>query len=281
MKATCSIGAKEIEQVIAGHTVAPAVQPIVDMVAHARGEMKVIAYEALARFPTLADAPPQEVFDRARRLDEEHTSDLEVRLDLECIRAAVSLLPRLADDQWLSVNMLPSTLADQRLRVLMIDLLPILMQRMSAGAAPAIPRWRLNGTAPLVIEISEHQPITDYLPFDLQLEEMRQSRFKLAIDDLGVGDSSWRRISNLEPDIFKIDRSLIEGIDSNRGNRRILGAIIYYARSSRIDYIIPEAVSNAEDRDRLVNLGLDYGQGFFLARPMSPDEAFGTSSEGT
>lgn len=280
MKATCSIGAKEIEQVIAGHTVAPAVQPIVDMVAHARGEMKVIAYEALARFPTLADAPPQEVFDRARRLDLEHTSDLEVRLDLECIRAAVSLLPRLADNQWLSVNILPSTLADPRLRGLMIDLLPILMERMLPTPTLTVPRWRLNGTPPLVIEISEHQPIIDYMPFDNQLAELRQSRFKVAIDDLGVGDSSWWRISNLEPDILKVDRDLIEGVNRHAANRRILRAIIHYARSARIDYIIPEGVGDALDRDRLVNLGLDYGQGFFLARPMSPDEAFG-QTEGT
>jgi EAL domain-containing protein (putative c-di-GMP-specific phosphodiesterase class I) len=268
----------QIEDAIAKGGIEMVVQPIVDMVAHAKGEIRNIGWEALARFPKL-DMGPADVFAQARRVDEEHATDLEVRLDLACIRAAVTLLPRLAEHQWLAVNMLPATLADHRLRHLLLEMMPLLMKRMELDAdaysASAPHRWRLNGTPPLVIEISERQPIDDYLPFDNQLEELRQSRFKLAIDDLGIGDSSWWRISNLEPDIFKIDRELVEGINRHRGNRRILRTIIYYARSARIDFILPEGVEHPDDRDRLINLGLDYGQGYLLGRPVSPDEAFG------
>ena len=64
----------------------------------------------------------------------------------------------------------------------------------------------------VIIEITEHAPVTDYTQLRGVLHAIRQAGARIAIDDAGAGYASLRHILRLEPEIIKLDRELTEGI---------------------------------------------------------------------
>ncbi|MDF2946223.1 MAG: hypothetical protein K0S51_902 [Bacillales bacterium] len=125
-----------------------------------------------------------------------------------------------------------------------------------------------NGISPtdIVFEITERSAITDFDKFTSVLEHYRSQGFLIAIDDAGAGYSSLQAISELEPDFIKIDRSLITNINNNRIKASLVEAFTYFANKSDTK-IIAEGIETKEELDFLVNLGVNYGQGYYIARP--------------
>ncbi len=119
----------------------------------------------------------------------------------------------------------------------------------------------------IVLEITEHDPISNYSDFRKALDPLRKQGLQLAIDDAGSGYSSFKHILELEADIIKLDITLTQNINSS--HRKYLLATALCAFSKAINCIIvAEGVETVEELNSLKGLGVDRVQGYLLGRPM-------------
>lgn len=118
----------------------------------------------------------------------------------------------------------------------------------------------------VVLEITERSAIEDFSTFRDALDHYRNQGYLIALDDVGAGYSSLQSVAELHPDFLKIDRSLIKGVNADPIKWALLETFVTF--SKRIGCrIIAEGVETAEEMRTVVQLGVDYIQGFFIARP--------------
>jgi len=103
-----------------------------------------------------------------------------------------------------------------------------------------------------------------------QCHAVRAAGFGLALDDFGTGHASISSLIDVPISILKIDRSFISRIDKNERLRRITQSIIHMAQDIEID-VLAEGVETADEQNVLVEMGCQYVQGYFYARPMDAD----------
>lgn len=212
-----------------------AFQPIVDL---ATGG--VIGAEALARFDTSPDQPPDAWFREAWDLG------LGEALELAAVRGAVAQIAQLPAHAYLSVNLSPATLLEEGLFELLKGLPP----------------------GRVVVEITEHAAVADYGRLATVLGRLRASGVRLAIDDLGAGYSSLRHVLQIQPDMAKLDMSLTRHIDTDTAKQALTQAVMGFARTTRLDVVVEGIETEAEAR-AVQALGVRYGQGFFYCRPQA------------
>ena len=95
--------------------------------------------------------------------------------------------------------------------------------------------------------------------------------FLVALDDFGAGHSNFDRISLLKPNIFKLDRSLVSNIDTQFHKREVAQSLANMA--NRIGAIvIGEGVEREEEVITLLELGVEFFQGFYFGRPSTTSE---------
>ena len=127
----------------------------------------------------------------------------------------------------------------------------------------------LPGIGRIVLEITENAPIADYDAFTSALAPLRARGLQLAIDDTGAGFASMRHILRLDPDIIKLDRSIIELIDRDRPTRALAAALTMFATESGMS-VIAEGIETRSQLAVLQTLGVNTGQGYLLGRPGPP-----------
>ncbi|MEA3384292.1 MAG: EAL domain-containing protein, partial [Campylobacterota bacterium] len=88
----------------------------------------------------------------------------------------------------------------------------------------------------------------------------------IAIDDFGVGYSNFERLLEFEPDILKIDGSLIRNITTDKYSQNIVETIVNFAKKQNIE-TIAEYVETEEIFDFLNEIGVDYSQGYYFGKP--------------
>ena len=197
-----------------------------------------VGAEALARFRGPPPRGPLRWFAEAEEVG------LLRDLELVAVRSALAALPELPDNVFLSVNVSPGTLA-------------------TAGFLHLIAG---SDGARVVVEITEHARIHDYESLSEALDAVREFGVRVAIDDAGAGFASLRHILRLEPEFIKLDRTLIDGIESDRSRQALAAGLISFAE--KIDAtIVAEGIEGPAEVDALAELGVRYGQGFFFARP--------------
>jgi len=194
--------------------------------------------EALARFVDACKRPPNEWFADAFEVG------LGVDLELAAIRNALAAAAYVPPGHYLSINVSPE----------------------SAVSGLLLPLLAESGLSNLVLEVTEHAGVDDYAALERALAEMRPYA-RIAIDDFGAGYSSLRHILALEPDILKLDMSLVRDIDRDPAKRALAGAMVGFA--GRVNArIVAEGIERVEELDVLRDLGVNYGQGYLLSRPM-------------
>ncbi len=104
------------------------------------------------------------------------------------------------------------------------------------------------------------------------LKALRALNVGLCIDDFGIGYSSLSRLQQLPIDILKIDRSFVQNIGDRGENTAIVRTIIELANSLKMD-IVAEGVETETQLEGLRKLGCKHIQGFYFAKPMTPDVA--------
>ena len=102
-----------------------------------------------------------------------------------------------------------------------------------------------------------------------RVAQLRALGYRIAVDDLGAGYAGLTSFAHLEPDVVKVDMSLIRGIDLSPMKQKLLGSIVDLCRDLGIE-IIAEGVETPAERDALVRVGGDRCQGYLFARPEKP-----------
>lgn len=132
------------------------------------------------------------------------------------------------------------------------------------------------GIAPnnVVIELSEQYPADDIDLLKSCLNHYRNQGFLTAIDDLGAGYSGLRLWSELAPDYVKIDRHFIHQIDTTAVKQEFVRSIVELCQNLTCK-VIAEGIETNEELTTLKQLGVTYGQGYFLGKPaIQPQQHF-------
>ena len=214
--------------------ITPVFQPIVCL-----ADGKIVGYEALTRVDDMSDRTPHEWFTMARLCG--------LGCELQALAAARALaVPGRPDGTYLSLNLEPSSLG-------------------SAAFEEVLPH-DLSG---ILIEITEQELISDHLRLSDELAVLRARGARIALDDTGAGYSGLRHVTLMRPDVIKLDRALVENLNSDPGKQALLESFASFARRTEAQ-LCAEGIESDAELDALAELGVDLGQGYRLARPGPP-----------
>ncbi|RSK26507.1 EAL domain-containing protein [Bacillus sp. HMF5848] len=130
----------------------------------------------------------------------------------------------------------------------------------------------------VVFEITERSAIEDFTAFREVLHHYRAQGFQVAIDDAGAGYSSLQAISELTPEYIKVDRSLICDVHKNEIKLGILEAFVTFAKRMN-SKVIAEGIETIEELEVVLQLGIEYGQGYLFAYPNYPVASVSTNAK--
>lgn len=119
----------------------------------------------------------------------------------------------------------------------------------------------------LVVEIIESEEIESFESVTSFINELKELGCKVAIDDFGTGYSNFSYLMQLNADYIKVDGSLVKDIDQDRHSQIISSTIINFADALDIK-TIAEFVHNDSVRNKCIEIGFDYLQGFHLGEPV-------------
>jgi len=123
--------------------------------------------------------------------------------------------------------------------------------------------------AKTVVEITENAVIDDFAHMREVVRRLRGSGFRIAIDDAGAGYAGLQTMVEIEPDFIKLDMSLTRGIESSIVKQKLVGTLRDFCRQAFIT-LVAEGVETRAQLDALLELGIEYGQGFLFAHPGPP-----------
>jgi len=123
----------------------------------------------------------------------------------------------------------------------------------------------------LELEITESMMLEDTDAVVRDLHQLREMGVSISIDDFGVGYSSLQYVKHLPVDRIKVDRCFIRNITTDPNDAAILRAIVGLGHSLDLT-IVGEGVETAEQLAHLRIEGCDEGQGYYLGKPMPPEE---------
>ncbi|MCC6588548.1 MAG: EAL domain-containing protein [Bryobacterales bacterium] len=124
----------------------------------------------------------------------------------------------------------------------------------------------------LALELTEGVLFDDLPAAICVLKELRQLGVGLKIDDFGTGYSGLSYLSRLPFDTLKIDRSFTVNLTENDNNGQMIRTILEMAHNLGMQ-VVAEGIELREQADRLRQLGCEFGQGYYFAKPMPADEA--------
>jgi diguanylate cyclase (GGDEF)-like protein/PAS domain S-box-containing protein len=118
----------------------------------------------------------------------------------------------------------------------------------------------------IVFEITETAAVTNFDAAERFVRSARERRCLVALDDFGSGLSSFEYLRRFPIDAIKINGSFVQHMVENRFDREIVGAINGIAKS--LGYmVVAERIEDQRTLDMLIEMGVEFGQGFFLHRP--------------
>jgi EAL domain-containing protein (putative c-di-GMP-specific phosphodiesterase class I) len=215
-----------------------AFQPIVS--AHTRA---IFGYEALMRSEERSLPHPGAVLDAAERLG--RLTQLGRVLRSRTVEAFARAEPGAS----LFVNLHPEDLSDDSLFDDASALCPL--------------------AARVVLEITERSSLGHVRDVRARIARLRQMGFRVAIDDLGAGYAGLSSFADLEPEIVKLDMSLVRDVDKTPTKQKLVRSMTSLCHDLGID-VVTEGVETREERDCLIDLGTDHLQGYLFAKPGRP-----------
>lgn len=226
-----------LDDVLSRGLVRPVFQPLVDLRSH-----EVVGFEALARgVPGSPLESPAQLFAAARR------EDRLAELDWLCIRKALeSAAGRLGAQHWLFVNVEPE----------------------AVGEPPSEARAlidRLPRDLRVMVELTERS-LTDR-PAELLalVRRVRQRGWGVALDDVGADPRSLALMPLLQPDVIKLDLSLVQKQPDSTVAEIVAAVSAYAERSGAV--VLAEGIETDDHAQLALAMGARYGQGWRFARP--------------
>jgi len=230
----------QLEEILKTEHISVLTQPIMDLKS---GE--IYGWEILTRGPK--NSPfhnPAELFEFADQ------AELLPELEWMVIRKALREISERQIKEQVFINITPVSLSDPQL-------LGRLLEQFK--------QHDLN-TSQIIFEITERHSINDFEQMASILRSYRAQGFRFAVDDAGSGYSSLQSMSELIPDIIKIDKSVIRNIDRESVKQAMLRSLLYFAENINCT-VIAEGVEREEEANILLQNKVHMGQGYYFAKP--------------
>lgn len=211
----------------------------------------VLGYEALSRGPRRsAFASPAVLFEKARLANQNN------QLESVCITQAIKNFVLAGSPGKLFINMTPYFLVNKT------DCIGFFKQLLARFNLPA---------KSIIIEITEENPADSLDDLTQIIRQLNTLGFQFAIDDLGAGFSGLMQWSTIRPSIVKIDRFFAKDCHLDIMKRDFLRALFELANSTNAITVV-EGIEKVEELECIRQLGINFAQGFLLARPSSKPE---------
>jgi len=220
-------------------------QPIVDL----REERpRLWGVEALVRGPVGSNLERADIlFEYVRR------KRAEIVVDRACVTAILDAAMTLPASLDFAINVHAVTLSrDPEFLGFLTD----------AAEARAIPLSRLT------VEIVEHAPEWADLGLAEGLDALRHMGIRIALDDVGLGQSNYRMMLDCKPDYFKIDRHFVKDSHRDFYRQAVLESVAQLARRFGAR-VIAEGIEDAADRDTVQSAGIELGQGYLFSAALT------------
>ena len=211
-----------------------AFQPIVDV-----ARKRIYAYEALVRCDEDSMKRPDVLIATAERLDRVHDLGRVIR------RHVARIAPTIPEDILIFVNVHGLELTDEDLFA-------------ERGAFAELSKR-------IVLEITERIGL-DSVAGPSRVAMLRRLGYRIAVDDLGAGYAALGALATLEPDVVKLDMSLVRDLHRHNAKRRVVGAMATLVRELG-GRVVAEGVETSAEHDALRDAGIDLLQGYLFARP--------------
>lgn len=236
------IGAKKLTDIIEKSALTTHFQPIIDIKSNT-----IYGYESLARGVdddgTLIY--PDKLFKWARE------GDMLFYLDRACREMSLKTAAVKNINAKLFINFIPTAIYD-----------PTHCLKSTVKWAKQLDFDPKN----IIFEVVESDYVEDMDHLCSILDYYKSQGFMVALDDIGSGYSSLNMISKLMPDIIKIDRELVDGIDTNTVNQSIFKAIMKIAKENDI-IVLAEGIERAAEIAFCAKEGADLAQGYYFGKP--------------
>lgn len=175
--------------------------------------------------------------------------NLSQRFDMLVLETLFSMLHK-HPGQRFSVNLLPATL----------------MQKNSAGQIIALFQRYSVSPELITIEVTEEQAFSNADTSRQNLEALRAFGCAIAIDDFGTGYANYERLKHLQVDIIKIDGCFVRDILTDPLDAIMVKSIVEMARAKQMS-VVAEYVESEPQKARLLELGVNYLQGYLIGKP--------------
>ncbi len=213
-----------------------AFQPIVDW-----KNRVLFGYEALMRSSEPTLNAPELLLNAAERLGKVWDLGRAIR------QHVASQIDQIQPGDQIFVNLHPSDLEDPEL--------------YDVGAALSQHAHRV------ILEVTERSSLDELRDIGGCTKKLRALGYRIAVDDLGAGYAGLSCFSRLEPDVAKLDMSLVRGIDTSKHMRSLVQSMISVCNRELGIHVVCEGVETLAERDVLDSLGADLLQGYLFARP--------------
>jgi EAL domain-containing protein (putative c-di-GMP-specific phosphodiesterase class I) len=232
---------QELLDIIHKENISVLAQPIMNL-----NSGEIFGWEILARGPqNSAYHTPTELFEFA------YQADILSKMELVVIKKAFAEISNRKIKEQVFINVTPVTLGH-----------PLFFNQVLTALA----EYPNISATQIVLEITERHAIRDFTYMGALMKNYRAHGFRFAVDDAGAGYSSLQSISELIPDMIKIDRSVIQNIDQMTVKQSLLRALLFFAENINCQ-VIAEGVESQEEADVLYDMQVQMGQGFYFARP--------------
>ncbi|MEO8978166.1 MAG: EAL domain-containing protein [Polyangiaceae bacterium] len=121
----------------------------------------------------------------------------------------------------------------------------------------------------VVLEITERSSLDEVKDVRARVAALREMGFRIAVDDLGAGYAGLTSFTLLEPEIVKLDMSLVRDVHKNSTKQKVIRSMTALSQDMGMT-VVAEGVETIEERDTLVELDCDLLQGFLFAKPGRP-----------
>ncbi len=118
----------------------------------------------------------------------------------------------------------------------------------------------------LILEVSEQEEMLESELASERLLRLKEMGVKLAIDNFGIGYANYKYLLKMDIDYLKIDGSLIRNIDSDEDSKRVVASINTLAQELGM-ITIGEHIQTQAELQTLKEMGINYGQGYYLCEP--------------
>jgi EAL domain-containing protein (putative c-di-GMP-specific phosphodiesterase class I) len=219
-------------------------QPIFEI---RNGVKRVDSVEALIRGPRTTNFHRADIlFDYVRR------KKAEAAMDQSCFTAVCDAVVGLPEDIRVNINVHAATLGQ------------------NAGFVDFFRRCVKKRSLKLdrfTIEIVEHAPSCDASRLTATITQLRDLGIRIALDDVGLGQSNYRMMLDCDPEYFKLDGYFVRDLNRDPKRRAVVSSLVTLAKTLE-SAVVAEAVASQEDLAQVCELGVDLVQANILCAAM-------------